>query len=256
MNSFIAWVGGKRQLSKEIVSHFPDHKVYVEVFGGAAWVLFKKEPSQIEVYNDINSWLVNLFLVVKEKPHEFINGQKLLLPSREIYYKYKDKFKNNSFDNDIDKAIIFYYLIKNAFGASPAAGWGYAKTSKPRYRPNLEKILEVSDRLKTVYIENQSYEKLIEVWDSPETLFYCDPPYVVCKKGKYYSHQFSREDEHYKLKDTLSNIKGKFLLSYDNDPLIKDLYKGFNIELTKAINYSLRTTSKRKHKREVFITNY
>ncbi|GER92693.1 hypothetical protein A45J_0411 [hot springs metagenome] len=66
MNSFIAWIGGKRILAKTIISMMPEHHCYVEVFGGAGCVLFRKKPSQVEVWNDLNSNLVNLFMVVKK----------------------------------------------------------------------------------------------------------------------------------------------------------------------------------------------
>lgn len=86
MNSFIAWIGGKRILAKTIISMMPEHHCYVEVFGGAGWVLFRKTPSEVEVWNDLNSDLVNLFRIVRNKLHVFKRRQYFLLSSREEYF--------------------------------------------------------------------------------------------------------------------------------------------------------------------------
>jgi len=94
-NSPICWVGGKRLLRKRILSLFPPHVCYVEVFGGAAWVLFGKDPSisQVEVLNDIDSELINFYEVVKYHPMDFIASFDWELVSRELFRKYKKELK-------------------------------------------------------------------------------------------------------------------------------------------------------------------
>lgn len=257
MKSFIAWVGGKSQLAADIVQTFPEHKTYVEVFGGAAWVLFRKEPSKVEVYNDVNSWLVNLFLVVRDKPEEFLERQLTLLPSREIYIRFKKEFEQDSFKDDVEKAVAFYYLIRNSFCSTVTGGWNFSKSRPPAPRPGRAFLMSVSERLKRVYIENRSFEKLIPQCDSSDTLFYYDPPYVVCKSGRYYQHQFTYEEQHTMLRDLLAGIKGKFVLSYDDDPIIRKLYKGYTVRFTKKVNYSLaRNAGGHRRKTELLITNF
>ena len=94
---------------------------------------------------------------------------------------------------------------------------------------NLEKVKAASDRLKQVIIEKQPWEKIIARFDQPHTFFYLDPPYYTKE------HIYEREDadafnQHEELAETLKQIKGKFLLSYNNDPYIKQLYDGCVIE--------------------------
>jgi DNA adenine methylase len=89
MNSFISWIGGKHILAKKIIQMMPEHHTYVEVFGGAGWVLFKKPQSKVEVWNDLNSDLVNLFRVVRNRLNAFKQRQYFLLASREEYYAFQ-----------------------------------------------------------------------------------------------------------------------------------------------------------------------
>ncbi len=128
---FLSWVGGKSRLAPVIVKQFPEHKTYVEVFGGAAWVLFRKEPSHVEVYNDINGDLANLFRVVKHRPSALVERLSLILYSRESYKEFVGEWKERPTD-EVDRAASFIYVVRSAFGAKPAGGWAYGKTSKPR----------------------------------------------------------------------------------------------------------------------------
>ncbi len=260
MKSFIGWVGGKSILAKHIVSLMPPHRCYVEVFGGAGWVLFKKNPSNIEVWNDLNNDLVNLFRVVRNNLEEFINRQYFLLPSREEYALFTKNYRTNNFKDDIDRAITFYYLIKNSFSGMIFSGWSYSTVRASSYHLDIEHLKAVRERLKRVYIENLSFEKLIPYWDRKETLFYCDPPYfkLLNMKGRQYYQCSFTLDDHIKLRDILKKINGKFILSYDDHPEVKKLYKDFHIIHTEPVRYNavnLRVTSA-KRVSELLITNF
>lgn len=117
MNSFISWIGGKHILAKKIISIIPEHHCYVEVFGGAGWVLFKKPPSKVETWNDLNSDLANLFRIVRNRLDRFKRRQQYLLASREEYSAFQKAIKEGKFRDDVDRAIAFYYCIKNSFGS-------------------------------------------------------------------------------------------------------------------------------------------
>jgi DNA adenine methylase len=260
MNSFISWIGGKHILAKKIISIIPEHHCYVEVFGGAGWVLFKKPHSKVEAWNDLNSDLVNLFRVVRNYPIRFKRRQQYLLASREEYSAFQKAIKTGKFKDDIDRAIAFYYCIKNSFGSSVYNRWAYSPSRPPKYQSGMDHLVKASERLKNVYIENLSYEKLIPKWDRKDTIFYCDPPYymLIGKKGKdYYQYSFN-EDDHIRLRNTLKGIMGKFVLSYDDDPIIRDLYKSFNVIQTKPVLYSMnnKDQSTTRHARELIITNF
>ena len=114
--TLITWVGGKYHMLKHIIPLIPQHITYVEVFGGGASLLLNKRKSKIEVYNDLNSGLVNLFRVVRDKD-KYLELQKLLLLtpySREEYYRYRDTVEEN--DNDVTKAYKFFIVCRMAFG--------------------------------------------------------------------------------------------------------------------------------------------
>ena len=227
MDSFISWIGGKKLLRNEICARFPGEDVgkYVEVFGGAAWVLFHKEKhAKFEVYNDINSHLVNLFKCVKHHPKAIKEELENTLNSREIYNSYKKLYKAESL-TDIQRAAKYFYMVKASFG-SKVSTFG----AKTQDISNAEYLEAFMGRLKKVIIENKPFQALIKQYDRPNTLFYCDPPYFGTER--YYDTGDVPFDKtsHEQLAEILRNIKGKVLVSYNNDAYIKKLYRGFNIE--------------------------
>ena len=96
MRSPIKWFGGKSALAERIVARMPPHVCYVEVFGGAAWVLFRKERSKSEIYNDLNGDLVNLFGVLRDRPHYFISRAAFLLRTREDFYRFRAGYRRET----------------------------------------------------------------------------------------------------------------------------------------------------------------
>jgi len=259
MNSFIGWTGGKHIIARDIVAMIPQHTCYVEVFGGAGWVLFKKplELSKVEVYNDLNYDLVNLFRVVRDHMENFFWRQYFLLSSREEFQAYKKRYLAGEFKDDVERAIAFYYLLKNSFGSKVFSSYSHSKKGKGHYNTDFAKLAAIRERLKKVYIESLSFDDLIPRYDSPDTLFFCDPPYTCTTKGSYYQCDFGEED-HRRLADVLKRIEGKFILSYDDVPAIREKYQGFNIQTTKPVRYSTNNTPKAKtiHKIELLITNF
>lgn len=249
MNSFIPWIGGKKLLRKEIIKRFPEGNIsrYVEVFGGAGWVLFEKNQNkgQLEVFNDIDGNLINLYRCIKYHADVVQKELDWLLLSREIFTDYK-KMINNDMGTDIQKAAMYLYLVKVSYGADHRS-FG----AKGRGLDNTKAVLsEVQKRLSAVIIENRSYEKIIKSYDRDDTLFYLDPPYY--KTEYYYNLQFNRED-HEKLRDLLKVVKGKFILSYNNDLYIKELYKDFYIEELERNN---NLSNKNDKYKELIVRNY
>ncbi|MCB0082881.1 MAG: DNA adenine methylase, partial [Caldilineaceae bacterium] len=114
MRSPIKWVGGKSKLSSIIVPLIPDHTCYVEVFGGAGWVLFRKEPSQVEVLNDLDGELINFFRVVQRNPRALIRSFEWSLASREEFERLY--YLDSSTMNEIERAHRFYYIIMASWG--------------------------------------------------------------------------------------------------------------------------------------------
>jgi DNA adenine methylase len=258
LRSFIAWVGGKRQLARHIVSLIPEHRTYVEPFGGAGWVLFAKprEMSAAEIYNDVNEDLVNLFRIIQGRLAEFYCRQRFLITSRVEFADFLERRRRHTWLDDVERAVGFFYLLKSSFAAKGTIFF-LERTRAPRYKPDQAFLEEIRDRLRGVVLECRSFEQLIKACDGPETFFYCDPPYTMCGGGHYYSHEFTGAD-HRRLAEMLKGVKGRWLLSYDDSPLVRDLYKGCRIEKTKPVAYSMNNQAGRPMKRagELLIRNY
>ncbi len=111
-----AWVGGKNYLAKEIIALMPEHKSYIEVFGGALSVFYQKSASKIEVINDINDELINLHLCIRNKPQSLANVLNSMIISRKIFHMLKNKEIKPR--NDLERAAFYFYLISTSFGSS------------------------------------------------------------------------------------------------------------------------------------------
>lgn len=259
LDSPIKWVGGKRILRKDIIPLIPKCDCYVEVFGGAGWVLFGKESKdhKVEVYNDINSEVTNFFKVVRNDYDEFEKYFNYMLVSREEFEKLK--FQDVSKLTDMQKAFRFWYMLKYSYGGRKNTlsdySFGYSTQRKaPLPIKQKELIDKCYERLQGVFIENLSYEILIKKYDNANTIFFLDPPYLC--KGKFYGENEFDKEKHIQLKNLLSTIKGKWILTVNDDEFFRELYKEFNIQDTE-VNYSSGNATGGSGKRkELIITNY
>ncbi len=183
----VPWIGGKRRLAKRILPLFPSHECYVEPFAGGAALYFTKVPCDVEVLNDINGELINLYRVVKHHLEEFIRQFKWALVSRQNYGWLKQTPIETL--TDIQRAARYYYLQKMAFGGKVAnQTFGTATTVPPRL--NLLRIEEELSsahlRLARTYIEHLPWDECIRRYDRPHTLFYLDPPCSGTYRGVDY----------------------------------------------------------------------
>ena len=249
----LAWLGGKSRLADQIIERMPAHQAYCEVFAGAAWVLFKKPPSKVEIINDINRELTNLYRCLKHHLGELVAQFRWMLVSRDDF----DAFLQMPPDSltDIQRAARFFYLAKTSFGARiNKPTFGIAATGAPRL--NLLRIEEeLSDahvRLARVFVENKPYDQVIQRFDKPGTLFYIDPPYWGNEKD-YGDGLFSRDD-FARLAGLLGALKGKFILSLNDTPGVRETFGGFRIESVQT-RYSIGA-SVNKPVGEVLICNF
>lgn len=253
MNSFISWIGGKKSLRNKILDLFPERGTfdrYIEVFGGAGWVLFSSDRhAKVEVYNDVNGDLVNLFRCTKYHPEALQKELKFILMSREQFFDAKEQIKIKGL-TDIQRAAKFYILIKESFGADTLS-FGV----RPKDMENaIEYISKVAKRLKMVVIEKQDFECILKTYDKKDALFYLDPPYYETEK--YYPDRFMPED-HVRLKEALGRIKGKFLLSYNDCEYIRKLYDGYSIvEVDRPHNLMQVKEKEKPRYKELLIKNY
>ena len=255
MNSFMSWVGGKKSLRDKIIIRFPlNYERYIEVFGGAGWVLFHKTPEKFEVFNDANSNLVNLYRCVRRNARKLIYKLMFMINAHDDFRCIVQQRRRGLFARfrDYDRAAKFYYLIQYSYGhktdqycCKPVSMW--------KKFPLIERAAE---RLQSVAIENRDFEELIKLYDRPDSFFYCDPPYYDTESF-YNDVDFKRED-HIRLKNTLLECEGKFLVSYNDCPEIRELWDipGIYIEeVVRPNNLALRYENGAEY-HEVFISNY
>lgn len=254
INSFMAWVGGKKALRDEILARFPrNYKRYIEVFGGAGWVLFHKPPgNDFEVFNDFNGNLVNLYRCVREQPEALRNELRYMLNSRLDFEYMKGMLHSQAVLPDVRRAAYYYALIRysyaagtSTFGSQPHAMWN-----------NFPLIESAAGRLQKVVIENKDCVKLIRQYDRPESFFYCDPPYY--NADQYYEAVSSDGFDNAGLADALLGIKGKFLLSYNDCPEIRALYDrpGIVVEGISRLSNIAQRYENGKQYPELLISNY
>lgn len=231
LRSPISWVGGKFKLREKIIGKFPAHQTYVELFSGAAWVLFGKDPatSRAEVLNDRDSELVNFWRIIKHRPAEFAERASKLLASRELFNDWKQLFGH---PDEIERAVRFFFVIRMAYGAKrnePA--WGTRREKRPAFWwPDAHADIEKArKRLSVVWIEHETWERCIKLYDAAETFFYADPPYR-CDGAKAYAHRFT-DDNHAELAEGLRKSRGKWLVSYNDDAFLRKLYRGRGITI-------------------------
>ncbi len=248
----IPWMGGETRLAKEILPLFPEHQCYVEVFAGGAALFYKKEPAKVEVLNDINGELVNLYRIVQHHLEEFVRQFKWAISSRQVFEW--EKMKNPETLTDIQRAARFYYLQKLAFGGKvDGQSYGTATTSPPRLNLlRLEEDLSAAHlRLSRVNIENLDWAKCIEKYDREHTLFYLDPPYY---ETAGYGVDFGLE-QYEKMAELARTIKGKMVISINDHEVIEKVFKGLSNKRLN-INYTVGGAGKKKKATELLIWNW
>ncbi len=225
MKSPLSYFGGKSRLAPKIISLIPKHICYIEPFAGAAWVFFKKPESKVEVLNDLDNNIVNVYRIIQHHPEEFLKQFKTLFISRRLF----DLMKRHDDEclTDIHRAVKWFYLLKVAFGSQMNGAFGYG-TTRPANLNILdleESIIQIHWRLARVTIENRSYSDIVERYDRSHTFFYLDPPYYGIKG---YRLNFE-PDDFAALAGTLAGIKGRFLMSLNDHKEVRRIFGGFRL---------------------------
>ena len=250
MRSLFPYVGGKHRAAKKLISLFAEHRCYVEPFAGAANVLFAKEPSKVEVLNDVNGELINVFRVVRWHPDEFVRELAFITHSRQEFLDYHDQPGLT----DIQRAARHWFKLKATFGGTGPSGHKSFSTGTQRKaivrNDAFETIWQAHERLDGVFIENDDFQKVIKRFNRKYSFFFCDPPYW---QAADYGVPFEWSD-HERLVKTLRNIKGKFLLTINDHPAIRKLCSGLQ-----TLKYPVCYTVRRKgiiKTHELIIANY
>jgi DNA adenine methylase len=251
MRGPLPYIGGKNRIAKQIIAVFPEHATYVEPFAGGAQVFFRKEPSKVEVLNDLDGEMVNFFRVCQQHYQELLRYLRFMIVSREWH----DLLKVTSVGTltDIQRAARHLYLLKNSYaGLIRNLNYKCNVVQPPGFNPeSLPKIIEEThQRLARVQLENLPYERVLKHYDRPETLFYLDPPYFGLK---LYRHNLTADDFE-KMAEHLESLTGKFVLSLNDVSEVRRIFKDFKIHGF-DLHYTSQRTAGRRYK-EVLITNF
>lgn len=254
MKSFLSYLGGKSQLAGKIIPLIPDHQCYVEVFAGAAWMLFRKPESPVEIINDINTELITLYRVIQHHLEEFIRQFKWQLVARDEFNRLRNSPPETL--TDIQRAARFYYLLRTGYGAK-VCGQSFGVNATRPSSLNLlrieEELSEAHLRLSRVFVENLPWQRVLERFDKPMTFFYLDPPYYGCEED--YGKGLFSKDDFSQLRDMLHNVQGQFILSLNDRKEVRELFEGFRIE-TVNTQYTAGGAHRKKSVSEVLIMNY
>lgn len=281
----VSWMGNKTSILHILYALFPlNYERYIEPFGGSGAVLLgKKKPDKFEVYNDFNHNLVNLFQCMRDRPVALIEEIGFLnLNSRDDFNRNKEFFKDEKFkdrfieeeiekiqllfdkptadelielmtrrklDYDLRRAAMFLKLLRYSYSSG-----GKSFACQPmNIRSLFGLIQDVSIRLNNAVIENQDFEVLIKHYDRENAFFYCDPPYY---SSEYVYQCGFTWDDHLRLKNTLVNSKGKWLVSYNDCEEIRNLYDGYSFfDFTRLHNMKQRINAGEQFP-ELLISNY
>ena len=210
-------MGGKYYLTSWLSQYIPEHTCYVEPFCGAGHLLFAKESSQVEVLNDIDNHLIGFFELLKDdtKRSKLIQTLDNMLYSRRLWQDIRSRWKQGNLPQDeIERAAYWFYLNRTTFSGDQKRG-GFAVPSTTgrnpvqSFRNAVDSLKAIAERLRGVCIENLDYQECIRRYDSKDTLFYCDPPYLDSEH--YYGNTFT-QDDHRTLAEILHGIKGQAMV--------------------------------------------
>lgn len=220
-------------MASKIIPLIPKHTIYVEPFAGGASIFFMKPVPKVtnsnhyrEVINDTNGLVHNFYLQMRDNQDELLRLIALTPYSKRDYEIAVSICKKGCGDK-IKLAWAFYINISMSFSNKLNSGWSRNKfscNSSFSWYSKIESILKFSERLKGVFIDNIDALDCIKLWDSPQTFFYCDPPYVNANQGHYSGYS---QDDLDKLIDTLGRIKGSFILSGYNNGAYPDSWGRF-----------------------------
>lgn len=239
-----AWYGGKFYYAKWIIDHFCTHRVYIEPFGGAANILLNKNPSEVEIFNDLDNRIVNFFRVLRDS-NQFNELIRLLNLTPYSRKEFEESIAEEQIDDPVKKAWRFFVTCRQAIGGLgmsklTVASWAMSLRTRRRmaepvskYLSAIEGLQDIAERFRTVAIENMDAIKLIKKYDCQDALIYCDPPYLPETRyganANTYAFEMSYED-HEALLNALNDCKAHVIISGYHSDLYDMKLRGWRMD--------------------------
>lgn len=254
--------GGKYYLSKWVVEHFPEGYEamdYIEPYIGAGSVILNKEKSPLEVVNDINEGIVQIYRALRDEPKHFIRKLKYTTYSENVFNR---ELKRTEFEDYMDHAFNEFVLrrmsrggLKKAFAWSDRQRGGQPGDVNA-WNTILGILPEIAERLSEIHVFNKPALEIITSFDDENALCYCDPPYLTETRTsqKAYEDEMT-DDDHIELSKALNNFRGKVIISGYPSTLYNRLYQNWNMVEKQIANHASQQ-KKKTTKTEVIWTNY
>lgn len=218
MKPIFSYYGGKQRMASKIIKLIPKHTVYVEPFAGGATVLFAKPWPKVtisdhyrEVINDIDQRVINFYRVLQRHDLRDELVERLqFTPYSEADYK---KSKDLNSGNEVDRAWAFFVNVSQSYSNKLNGGWRrsvFGRNEAVTWTRRIQRLHHYLDRMNDVHIECKDALEVIKTYDSPQTFFYCDPPYPGAHQGHYSGYML---EDYRSLINALSKCMGSFLLS-------------------------------------------
>lgn len=258
------WYGGKFSHLDWLLPLLPNSFHYCEPFAGSAAVLMNREPSQVETYNDIDGEVVNFFRVLRENKEKLIEQIALTPFSRE---EFANACVLDPLLSDLERARRFYVRarqVRTGLAQTASIGrWANCKNTSrsgmsgvvSRWLGGVEQLAFIAERFLRVQIENRPAIDVIKLYDSSETFFYCDPPYLHETRGDNKAYGFEMDNAmHIELAEVLNSATGMVAISnYDCD-LMNKLYPKNRWEKISSPEKTIHSTKDKRQ--EVLWVNY
>lgn len=257
MKTPITYYGGKQKLASTILKMIPTHKLYCEPFIGGAAIFFAKDPSAVEVINDVNKELVNFYRVVQNEFVELEKEIRITLHSRDLFRKASVIYNNPDMFSEIKRAWAVWCLAAQGFAGIMDGSWGYDINKNTTTKKIINKRDSFTEdyaiRLQNVQIECADAIRIIRSRDSKESFFYCDPPYFNSDCAHYDGYSL---DDFENLLKTLAGMEGKFLLSSYPSSILKQYKKAHNWSQVEIRSQVSVNKGAGKGKTEVLTANF
>lgn len=259
------WYGGKFSHLDWLLPLLPKCHHYCEPFAGSAAVLLNREPSSVETYNDIDGDVVNFFRVLRDRHEELIRAISLTPFSREEYHL--SIYGTTQGITEVERARRFYIRARQTrTGLAQTASlgrWANCKdTSRAgmsgvvsRWLGGIDALNDIAQRLIRVQIENRPAIDVIRLYDSTDTLFYCDPPYLHATRGDSKAYGFEMDErQHREFAASVASCKGKVAVSGYDHPIMNELFPFGKWLKTTGADKTIHST--KGTRKEVLWTNF
>lgn len=262
-----AWYGGKAAHASWLLQHFPEHRVFIEPFGGAANVLLSKRRSDVEIYNDLDARLANFFRVLRDRSSfdELVRLATLTPYSRGEFVQLT---LTDEPTEPVERAWWFFVRARQAFGGAgmtrlTACFWAtsvrtrrHMAESVSKYLSAIDSLPAIADRFRTVLVESLPAVDLLAKYDATDAFFYCDPPYLpetrYLQKATVYGCEMTVED-HEQLLNAILPLRGKVMISGYPSELYDRVLEGWR-KSTRAVKSQMGNSG--EDRTEVIWMNY